>query len=188
MNRDFLSFAAVQENWQFGPLYQLVTFYAPGADLERPWTALWQDQAIRGPFEDHGLTREAAHFLTKRRYGCFNLPDGEPLGFCASIWPDRRPGGLSLWIWFPPRMVRRVVSADWYVMPPAMKRVQDPCVSLLRRLHDAAPFRVASVAEESWGHWPLDHDLPDALPQGAIVVDERLAPGGVSVGGQFVWI
>jgi len=96
------------------------------------------------------------------------------LGFRTNIRPDGQRGGPSLRMWFPPRMVSRLVSSDWYRLPPAMKRVQDPCVSLLRRLSSAAPFRAAWIAAESWGR--MHRDLQDALPQGAILVDERCKP------------
>jgi hypothetical protein len=188
LNETFRSFVAVEKNWFFGPLLEVGAWYVPAVDLDRPWRALWRDEAVTGPFEDHALTVKADAAPANERYGYFTLPDGESLGFRTHVRSDPADTGWSLWLQFPPRMVSRVVSPSWYCMEPAMGRVHDPLVALLRRLHENIPFRAAGIGEESNTPWPITRALPGAVPRGAILVYETFAKTRIPVADGYITI
>ncbi len=177
-NQDFLSFVATEDNWFYGPQLQVGITYEAGTDLDRVWAELWRDQAIRGPFEDHTLSRPIEALLKKESYGYLELAPDVQLGFRLLVMRNERASGYVLWLLIPPRMVSRFGTPRWYLMGPEIEFVHDGCLALVQRLASAMPFRLASILEESWSIWPEHYLVPSRFPRGAIVVHDNWAEAG----------
>jgi hypothetical protein len=173
--------------------------------LGEVWSALWADEALRGPsstgsFEEAeasvpwpsgaDLLADGRGVFVQARVGALEVPGGQfarlSVGARLVEWGRGTEWLLSLSV--SARALTTLTGERWPFMHmdvdmatrPAVCALHEAFVQFLLRLRERIAFRSAEVREETWSG--LTAEQSAALPAGAIVVLRTFAPAGAPVG------
>lgn len=189
----FLAFAAVSDNWNYGPVLDIALRYDDVGAFRDAWDAVWSEAAL-GPFSDHAMhdpapKPSAPEALNEEgkvpiAYGALEV-DGHLLGIKCGPLVLKHPG-FTLNAWAPPRFAGRVLPGwgDSALEGMRPRRFFRSLLAMVRRIRDKAPFEVAIVCDEQcvpsefFGDWPKGTIIVEpgfAHGEGPDVVDAQLA-------------